>query len=198
MSDGNEVKSLGEYGLYQQMAEQTIRRFKDLNVTKIITLSPHGYHALKNEYPLLGGDFQVYHYTQMMADRIKQISPEARKTPVKVTFHDPCYLGRHNKEYKAPRAVLRSLRGIQITEMERSKEDALCCGGGGGNFFTDLLGRGPDSPARARVREAAQTGAEIVTVACPHCAKMLDDALKTEGLDEKMRVMDLAELVRMP
>jgi Fe-S oxidoreductase len=119
------------------------------------------------------------------------------KDTIKVTFHDPCYLGRHNREYDAPRKALRMLPGVHLVEMDRFKENALCCGGGGGNFFTDLLGGGPDSPARTRVREAFETGANIIAVACPQCAKMLEDAVKAELLDEKLRVLDLAEIVQM-
>jgi len=196
--DGNEVRSLGERGLFEQMAEKNIRLFQELNVQKIITLSPHAYNVLKNDYPQLGGAFEVYHYSQVMGRLIKKANPRPKESPLKVTFHDPCYLGRHNKEYRAPRTVLRGLPGIRLIEMDRSKDDALCCGGGGGNFFTDLLGLGPDSPARTRVREAAETGVEVLVVACPNCAKMLEDGVKAEVLEDKLKVMDLAELVQAP
>ena len=113
----------------------------------------------------------------------------------KVTFHDPCYLGRWNNEYWAPRFVLGSVPGISLVEMERSREQALCCGGGGGNFFTDMIGSGRDSSASARVKEAVETGAEILAVACPVCYKMFDDAVKAEGLEGKIRVRDVAGIV---
>ena len=150
------------------------------------------------EIDFLGGAFEVHHYSQVTGRLIKKANPRPKESPLKVTFHDPCYLGRHNKEYRAPRTVLRSLSGIRLMEMDRSKDDALCCGGGGGNFFTDLLGLGPDSPARTRVREAAETGAEVLVVACPNCAKMLEDGVKAEVLEDKLKVMDLAELVQAP
>jgi Fe-S oxidoreductase len=194
-SDGNEVRSLGESMLFDQIALQNLQQFQALGVKKIITLSPHGYHALKNEYPKLGGDLEVFHYSQILGRVVKKLSLKPNESSLRVTFHDPCYLGRHNKEYQGPRKVLGALQGIQFLEMDRSKENALCCGGGGGNFFTDILGNGPDSPARARVREAAETGAEILVVACPNCAKMLEDAIKAEDLEDKLRVMDLAEIV---
>jgi Fe-S oxidoreductase len=146
----------------------------------------------------LGGEFQVYHYSQVLGRLISKVNLKAKQSPLQVTYHDPCYLGRHHKEYKAPRRVLRALRGVQLTEMARAEANALCCGGGGGNFFTDVLGPGPDSPARVRVREAVETGAEIIAVACPNCAKMLEDAVKAELLDDKLAVMDLAELVQLP
>ena len=113
----------------------------------------------------------------------------------KITYHDPCYLGRHNGEYNAPRKILKAIPGIELVEMDRSRENAFCCGGGGGNFFTDILGGGEDSPSRIRVREALDTGAGIIAVACPQCAKMLDDAVKIEQLDDRLKVMDVAEIV---
>jgi Fe-S oxidoreductase len=112
-----------------------------------------------------------------------------------VTLHDPCYLGRHNGDYLTPRLVLGAVPDLQLVEMERVRADSLCCGGGGGNFYTDILGGGPDSPSRVRAKEAAETGADILAVACPVCAAMLTDAVKTEGLDGQMRVMDVAEII---
>jgi Fe-S oxidoreductase len=120
---------------------------------------------------------------------------QANAEPLRVTFHDPCYLGRHNKDYLTPRAVLGALPGLELAEMDRAMGDALCCGGGGGNFFTDVLGGGADSSCRVRVREAAETGAQVLAVACPKCAKMFDDAIKVENLEDGLRVMDLAEIV---
>lgn len=194
--DGNEVRSLGERGLFQQLAGANVRKFMALGIKKIITLSPHAYHAIKNEYPRFGGVFEVSHYTHVLAELMKKQALEARGAVQRVTFHDPCYLGRHNKEYLAPRRVLMAIPGVVVKEMERIKENALCCGGGGGNFFTDILGGRANSPARVRVREAAATGAKVLAVACPNCAKMLEDAVKAEALEEKMRVMDLAEIVQ--
>lgn len=194
--DGNEVRVMGESGLFELIARQNIAKFQKAGIQKIITLSPHAYNAIKNEYPKFGETFEVYHYSQVLQQRIGQRSPAAANRSLRVTFHDPCYLGRHNNEYAAPRGVLGALPGVELMEMDRFLEDALCCGGGGGNFFTDVLGGGADSPSRARVREAAQTKAEIIAVACPKCAKMLEDAIQAEGLEEELRVMDLAEIVR--
>ena len=166
-----------------------------MGIKKIITLSPHSYNAFKNEYPTFGADLEVYHYSQILARLVKKETLKPVEGPLRVTFHDPCYLGRHNKEYNAPRKTLGILPNVQYMEMERARDNALCCGGGGGNFFTDILGAGPDSPARVRVREAAGMGAEILAVACPNCAKMLEDAIKAEDLDGKLQVKDLAEMV---
>jgi len=193
--DGNEVRALGEAGLFQYLAEQNIESFKDLNVKKVITLDPHAFNVFKNDYPGLGGKFEVHHYTQVLAPLIESGKIPLKECNTKVTYHDPCYLGRHNGEYKAPRKILKAIPGLELLEMERSGENAFCCGGGGGNFFTDILGGGEDSPARLRVREALDTGAEIIAVACPQCAKMLDDAVKSEELDDRVAVRDVAEIV---
>jgi Fe-S oxidoreductase len=120
---------------------------------------------------------------------------QADAEPLRATFHDPCYLGRHNKDYLTARAVLGALPGLELLEMDRAMGDALCCGGGGGNFFTDVLGGGADSSCRVRVREAAETGAQVLAVACPKCAKMFEDAIKVENLEGELRVMDIAEIV---
>lgn len=113
----------------------------------------------------------------------------------KITYHDPCYLGRHNGEYEAPRKFLKSIPGVELIEMDQNRENAFCCGGGGGNFFTDILGGGEDSPNKIRVRQARETGARIIAVACPQCAKMLDDAIKAEELEDTLEVLDVAEIV---
>ncbi|MBW2621662.1 MAG: (Fe-S)-binding protein [Deltaproteobacteria bacterium] len=194
--DGNETRSMGEVGLFEKLAQENIRKFKDLGISKIITLSPHGYHAIKNEYPKLDGAFEVSHYSQILSALMPEKIEYKNDDPLKITFHDPCYLGRHNWEYQAPRTVLCSLPGVEFTEMNRIKADALCCGGGGGNFFTDVIGSGSDSPARVRVREAAETGASVLVVACPKCGKMFENAIKDEDMEDDLRVMDLAEIVQ--
>jgi Fe-S oxidoreductase len=194
MSDGNEVNRVGERGLYEHMAKANIERFREMDVRKIITLSPHAYHAFKNDYPRFGAAFVVKHYSQVLSSLVKEekLIPTATDRH-KATFHDPCFLGRHNNEYEAPREVLRSIAGLELVEMERNRENALCCGGGGGNFFTDILGAGPLSPARFRVREAMETGAEILVTACPKCFNMLDDAVKAEDMEGKILVRDLSQ-----
>jgi len=193
--DGNEVRTLGEAGLFQFLAEKNIALFRDLGVKKIITLDPHAFNTFKKDYPALDGEFEVYHYTQILAPLIQSGKIPLKGLNDKITYHDPCYLGRHNGEYNAPRKILKAIPGIELVEMDRSRENAFCCGGGGGNFFTDILGGGEDSPSRIRVKEALDTGAGIIAVACPQCAKMLDDAVKIEQLDDRLKVMDVAEIV---
>lgn len=194
-SDGNDVKALGEKWLFKQLAEDNISKFKKKGVKKIITLDPHAFNAFTQEYPELGGNFKVWHYTQILATLMKDKKIPLSEYKVKVTYHDPCYLGRHNAEYNAPREILKGIPGLELAEMNRNRENAFCCGGGGGNFFTDILGVGEESPGRIRVREALDTGAEILAVACPMCSKMLDDAVKAEEVEEKIKVQDVAEIV---
>ncbi len=193
--DGNEVRALGETGLFQHLAEQNIALFKELGVKKIITLDPHSFNSFKKDYPDLGGEFEIYHYTQILAPLIQAKKMPLKEYKARVTFHDPCYLGRHNEEYDAPRKILKAIPAIELIEMDQNRENAFCCGGGGGNFFTDILGGGEDSPSRIRVGQSLDTGARIIAVACPQCAKMLDDAIKVEELEDKLEVLDIAEIV---
>lgn len=196
ISDGNDVEIMGEDGLAEDIAEKNIRQFNEAGVQKIITLSPHSYNAFKNIYPRFGGIFEVFHYTQILSDLIQKGKlTDLKEVKKKITFHDPCFLGRWNKDYDSPRKILKSLKNATFMEMARSKKGALCCGGGGGNYYTDILGGSEDSPARIRVRQAAETGADILAVACPNCLTMLEDAVKVEGLEEKMMVRDISEII---
>jgi len=196
MCDGNEAKILGETGLFDVLAQRNIDQFQEKGVKKIITLDPHAYNAFKKHYPNRGGAFKVYHFTEILAGLIrdKKITPMQYKA--KVTYHDPCYLGRHNNLYAPPRFVLRNIPGVELLEMRRSRVNAFCCGGGGGNFFTDIIGPGEGSPGRVRAREALESGAQVVAVACPQCAKMLMDSIKAEDLEGSLTVMDIGEIVR--
>ncbi|MBI4767749.1 MAG: (Fe-S)-binding protein [Deltaproteobacteria bacterium] len=193
--DGNEVKVLGETGLFTQLAEENVMEFLKMDVKKIITLDPHALNTFKRDYPRLRGNFEVFHFSEIVAELIKDKKIALSEFQARVTYHDPCYLGRHNQIFNAPREILNSIPGLELVEMRRNKGGAFCCGGGGGNFFTDIIGPGEDSPARVRVREALETGAGIIVVACPQCYKMLDDAVKVEGLEDRLEVLDLAALV---
>jgi Fe-S oxidoreductase len=193
--DGNEVKHLGERGLYEHLVQEQSRIFMERGVKKVVTLSPHAFHTMRNDYPTYGIEVEVMHYTQLLRDLIETGELDVSKGfSARVTLHDPCYLGRWNQEFEVPRQILAAIPGIELVEMERNRETAFCCGGGGGNFATDLLS-GQDGPACLRVREANETGADLLAVACPICTKMLSDALKTEGLEEALRLADLSEIV---
>jgi len=193
--DGNEVKNLGEMGLFQELAERNIEKFKELGVKKIVILSPHSYNAIKNDYPKMGGNFEVFHYTQLLKDLISHNKINLAEFDTKIAYHDSCFLGRYNGEYDAPRDILNAIHGVKLIEMEKNKENSLCCGGGSGNFYIDFLGEYKNSPARIRVKDAYNLGANVLAVACPICLTMFEDAVKVEGLEEKLVVKDISEIV---
>jgi len=192
--DGNEVRILGESRIFQMLRERNTGLFQKAGVKKIITLSPHSYNVFRNEYP---DGFEVFHYTKILGELIEEgrLRP-ATKLNMRVTYHDPCFLGRQAGEYEAPREIVRAVPGVELIEMARNRQNAFCCGGGSGNFYTDFFGGGQDSPSRIRVREAAKTSAEILAVACPTCAVMLSEAVKDEGMAEKLAVKDIAEILK--
>jgi Fe-S oxidoreductase len=191
--DGNEAYALGEMGLFEFLREKNTGMFQELGIQKIITLSAHSYHIFTHHY---SNAFDVIHYTQILHELLRngQLTL-TKRIEAQVTYHDPCFLGRYNGHYEAPREVLSAIPGIELREMERNRENAFCCGGGGGNFFTDMLGSGTDAPNRVRVREASLTGAAILAVACPVCKLMLEDAVKTEHLENDLVVKDISELI---
>ncbi len=192
ISDGNDVKVLGESFLFERLAKENIKKFKSLNVKRVITLSPHAYNTMKNDYPALGADFEVYHYTQVLLKGISKLPLKEKR--FSVTVHDSCYLGRWNRDYKTVRKIIKSFPRITLIEMERYGKNALCCGGGGGNFFTDILGSGKYNPAKIRIEEALATGAEFLVVVCPICYRMLSDAQKLEEVED-LKVIELSELI---
>jgi len=192
---GNEVYMMGEMGLFQTLVEKNNQKFKEHGVKKIVTLSPHAYNVMKNRYPSLGASFEVYHYSQLLADLIKENKVKLSPNKAKVTYQDPCFLGRYNQIYEEPRKILCSIPGLELMEMEKNRADAFCCGGGSGNFIMDLLAGGQDSPARIRIRDAYATGADTLAVACPSCLAMFTDAVKSEGLEDKLTVKDISQIV---
>lgn len=195
--DGNDVMRIGERGLFEFLAQENIRTFKELGVKKIVTLSPHAYNTFKNDYPKLDGEFEVFHYTQFLRNLIREGRLVfGKRRALRVTYHDPCFLGRHNHDYGSAREVLAAVPGVDLVEMERNGRNSFCCSGGAGNHYADLLGGGGErNPARIRVREACETGAGILAVACPACALMLTEAPAAEGLEGRMTVKDVAEIV---
>jgi Fe-S oxidoreductase len=194
--DGNEVNMLGEQGLFELLARENIQTFEKLRVKTIVTLSPHAYNVMKNEYPRYGGTFEIKHSVQLLRDLVRKGRIDVSKgLEARVTYHDSCFLGRYNGEYDAPREILKSIPGIELVEMERNRENSFCCGGGGGNFYTGFLNGSENSPGRIRIREAHATGASILAVACPVCLVVFEDALKVEGLEDELQIMDISEIV---
>jgi succinate dehydrogenase/fumarate reductase iron-sulfur protein len=192
---GDVALRTGEMGLFEEIASVNIENFKKFSVKKIVTTSPHCYDTLKNKYPKYGGDFEVLHYTQLIEELIETgkltFSNRIDKT---VTFHDPCFLGRYNGIYESPRKIMKAIPGLRIVEMAESREKSECCGGGGGGNWMDI--RTGERVAERRATQAAETGADILLVACPFCLAMFEDAVKTKGYDEKIEVKQLIELVQ--
>ncbi len=184
---GNDVKMVGEEGLYEMLKEENIKIFEKYNVSKIIVLSPHCYHVFKNEYGLDVKLAIEIIYDAIMNGELKFKSGIEKK----ITFHDPCYLGRYNGIYDLPRELIKAIPLVEFIEMQRSKERSFCCGGGGGNAIRDYPNT--NRPNVIRAKEAAKTGAEILAVACPFCMMMLEDGVKTAGIE--MKVVDIIELI---
>ncbi len=185
---GDVARRLGDEATFQQLAKRNIQTLSRYRFQRIVTCDPHSFHVLKNEYGAFGGDYLVQHHSTYIAELLDagKLNLDAHKGG-SVTYHDPCYLGRYNGEYEAPRQVLRAL-GIEVKEMERSGFRSRCCGGGGGAPITDIPGkqRIPDM----RMEDIRQTGAEVVAVGCPQCTAMLEGVVEPRPL-----IKDLAELV---
>jgi Fe-S oxidoreductase/nitrate reductase gamma subunit len=191
------VRGVGEDGLFAELASQNVDAFDRCGVTEIVTPCPHGFHTFSREYRRLApamGARRVMHVSQVLERLIASgalvLEGRGERT---VTYHDPCFLGRRNGVYDAPRNVLRSIPGVRLVEMERSRERSLCCGGGGGRMWIES-GEG-EKIAEVRVREAAATGAGTIVTACPFCFSNLDDAVKTAGFEGTVVVKDITELV---
>ena len=192
---GDPARRAGYEFQFQIMAEQNIENFKSHNVKQIITSCPHCYNTLKNEYPRFGGDFKVVHYTQFAADLIKQGKLKLTKElNSKITYHDPCYLGRYNNVYEEPRQILQSIAKTKLTEMERSRSSSFCCGGGGGLMWIEEQ-PGTTKINQMRLDDALKTGAETVVTSCPYCLQMFEESIEHKGIKDKVKVVDLIELV---
>jgi Fe-S oxidoreductase len=188
---GDAAYALGHHDYLQQIVEANVRRFEEAGVGTIVTVSPHCYDIFLNHYPQADG-FRPLHYTQYLAQLIDEDRLRLEAAfPAKATFHDPCYLGRRNDVYDPPRQVLAAIPGLDLVEMEQSRADALCCGGGGGRMWMDT--KAGERFSDLRVRDAIDTGAEVLVTACPHCIACLEDSLKQSG--SPMRVLDVAEVV---
>jgi Fe-S oxidoreductase len=189
----HQVRRLGEEGLFQFLVEENMEAFKTCSFKEIVTTDPHAFNTLKNDYP---GNWVVKHYTEFFFPLIES----GRLKPTKsldnggiYTYHDPCYLGRHNDIYEAPRKILASIPDIRIVEMERNRDRSFCCGGGDVNLFYDIEEE-EMRMGEKRVAMAQEAGATVIVTACPFCLLNFDDAIKTSGLEGEMKVVDLMEL----
>jgi Fe-S oxidoreductase len=193
---GDSQRMAGEAGLFEMLAEHNVKALSKYEFGEIMVTDPHAYNAFLHEYPRFGGDWKTRHYTQLLAPLIGAMDFR-RELHAKVTFHDPCYLGRHNGEYEAPRQLLRAIPGLELVEMGRCRENAYCCGGGGGGMWMDSFTAQFTSMrlSEKRVREAVEYGAEVLAVTCPYEISRFEDAVKSTGNAGKLQVMDIAELL---
>ena len=191
---GEEVLSVGHKPYFRDIVSAASQTFKEHGVTQLITSDPHSYDVFKNHYP---SEITPLHYTQFLATLIDQgrLTLHALRSPLstKITFHDPCYLSRHNAEMEAPRKVLNAIPGLELVEMPDSGIDTLCCGGGGGRMWLET--EPGERFADIRVAEALSTKAQILATSCPYCIACLEDSVKSQGLD--LIVMDVAEIAAL-
>jgi heterodisulfide reductase subunit D len=194
--NGDPARRAGNEMLYQMQALQVIEIFRMYEVKKIITICPHCYNIFKNEYPDLGGDYEVVNYLQFLSRQIEEgtlsIDRDALKN-VSVTYHDPCYLGRANDIYDEPRYILKKLT-CNLVEMHRKKSFALCCGAGGGQMFKEAE-KGNKEVFIERTEDALKTNASVIASACPFCMTMLTDGLKYKNREQDIKNLDIAELI---
>ena len=194
-NSGNDVRRVGEEGLFEALAEANIATLADCDFQRIVTSDPHSLNTLRNEYPELGGAWTVAHHTTLLLELIESGALDVRdRLSYRVTYHDPCYLGRHNGGYDAPREILRLL-GCALVEMPRNRDNSFCCGAGGGRIWiADTPGQ--ERPSENRIREAVGLGElDYFVVSCPKDVTMYEDAIKTSGNAERLELRELTELI---
>ena len=193
---GDPAKRAGNEFLFQMQAVSNIEVLNTYNIKKIVTTCPHCFNTIKNEYPSLGGSYDVIHHTQLLDQLIKDGRIKVEKDLYKgkkITFHDPCYLGRANKEYTAPRSLINSVKA-DLKEMKSCKEKALCCGAGGAQMFKESE-KGNQEINIKRTKQAINTNAKIIAAGCPFCNTMLSDGIKSESENIDVKVMDISEII---
>lgn len=193
---GDHLLRLGEKGLFEMLAEHNVAMFKKYSTKRIITISPHCYHTFTHDAPYKDIGLHVQHYTEYLADALRggRIKPK-KAIQKRITYHDPCFLGRRMGVYDRPREVLEALPGLELIEMSRSRENSFCCGGGAGRVWTEDS-KPEGRPCMERGKEAIGTGAEIIATSCPFCITNLEDAIKVLEREGEVVVRDIAELVQ--
>ncbi|RKZ31350.1 hypothetical protein DRQ36_02425 [bacterium] len=190
---GNEVERMGEEGLFEMLVEENTELFSKYKFNRIVTISPHCYNTFKNEYTAL--DFEIIHYTQLLQELIESGALKFDgKIGENVIFHDPCFLGKQNAVFDPPRFVLQSALENELLEFDRNRERSQCCEGGGGRMWIEVESD-IERTAEERVKDAEYFGAEIIATSCPFCMLTLSDAVKTTGLEDKLRVIDISEIL---
>ena len=192
---GESIRKTGDEELFKKLAKDNIKTWIDHGVRKILVTSPHCYHTFKNEYPQFMVNFEVIHITQFLFQLIREgrlkLSQGFEK---KVTFHDPCYLGRHNGIYEEPREVLKAVPGLELTEMADSHRRSLCCGGGGGRIWMEtVMG---ERFSDLRIDQALETGATVLATSCPYCITNFEDSRINLEKEEAIEIKDITEIIR--
>jgi Fe-S oxidoreductase len=193
---GDPARRAGNEMLYQMQAMQVIALLKGYEVKKIITICPHCFNIFRNEYPDLGGNFEVFNYLQFIKEKIDNGDLKINASllsNIKITYHDPCYLGRANDIYEVPRFILDKITG-DLVEMYRNRSYSLCCGAGGAQMFKEAE-KGNKEIFIERTEDALKTGASVIATACPFCMTMMTDGLKYKNREEEIKNFDIAELV---
>ena len=192
---GDPALRMGDTAIFDELAVRNVDRFKAAGVKRVVTLSPHCYNTFLHEYRQAGDDWHVEHYTEFLFKRIQENGWEPAGTfPRVVAYHDPCYLGKHIKIYGPPRELLKSVPGLKLVEMKSNMDDALCCGGGGGRMYAEV--EEERRLSKVRVAEALAAGAEVIATACPWCFTMLDGAVRDLQVNNRIEVMDIAQILR--
>ena len=192
---GESIRKTGDEELFKRLARENIKTFIDNGVKKILVSSPHCYHTFKNEYPEFRVNFEVVHISQYLFELVNEGRLQLKNDyPKKVTYHDPCYLGRHNSVYDEPREVLKKIPGLEFIEMTESRSDSLCCGGGGGRVWMET--QKGERFSDLRIEQALEAGAEVLATSCPYCITMLEDSRITMNLAEKIEVKDITEIIQ--
>jgi len=193
---GDSARRLGNEYLYQTLVNQNLESFNNYGVKKIITLCPHCYNALKNEYPQMGGNFEVYHHTEFLAKLVAEgkLKP-TKELGTKVTYHDSCFLGRHNNIYEAPRDVIKAA-GANIVEISKSRNFGFCCGAGGGRMWLEEEAvEGYKRINDTRTDQLLVPDPEMIITNCPFCMTMISDGVKAAAAEEKTKVLDVSEIL---
>jgi Fe-S oxidoreductase len=192
---GESIRKTGDEQLFKRLAKENIKAFIDNGVKKILVSSPHCFHTFKNEYPEFKVNFEVIHISQFLFELINNGRLEFTKRYEKnVTYHDPCYLGRHNGIYNEPRELLKRVPGLELIEMPDSRMDSLCCGGGGGRVWMET--QKGQRFSDLRIEQAIEAGAEILATFCPYCITMFEDSRLTREVTEKIEVKDITEILQ--
>ena len=193
-NSGDTPRRLGNEFLFQELANANIETFKKYEVKKIVTMDPHAFNTLKNEYPEFGLEAEVYHHTELLEKLIKEgsLTPKNKVDEV-ITYHDSCYLGRYNNVYDAPREILKAIPGVKLVEPERKRENSMCCGAGGGLMWME-----EDQGTRvnvARTEQLLETNPTIISTGCPYCLTMISDGTKAKEVEERVQTLDVVEIL---